>query len=58
MRVDQSRRRGELLEVLHQDNHEGLATKWGDACGHFIEDDTQRVQVAALVAHKPLRLFG
>ena len=44
--------------MLHEDSHEGIGMKWRDACGHFIEDDTERVQVAPLVARKPLRLFG
>ena len=58
MRVDLSRRRGKSLEMLHKDSHDGIATKWRDACGHFIEDDSERVQVAPFVASKPLRLFG
>lgn len=58
MRVDLRRQRGQFLEMLHKDSHDRIATKWRDACGHFIEDNTERVQVAPPVARKPTRLFG
>jgi hypothetical protein len=44
--------------MFYQDSHDGVTAKWRDACGHFIEDNTERVQVAPIVACKPLRLFG
>ena len=44
--------------MLHKDSHDGIVTKWRDSCGHFIEDNTERVQVAPLVARKTMRLFG
>ena len=34
--------------MLHENYQEGIATKWCDARSHFIEDDTERVQVATL----------
>ena len=43
--------------MLHEDSHDGIATKWRDAGGHFIENNAERVQVAALVDGKVLRLF-
>jgi hypothetical protein len=57
LRIDQGRRGGKVLKMLHEDSHHGIAAKRGDACGHFVQNDAQGIQVTALVAWKSLCLF-
>ena len=57
-RVRLARQHGLVADVLGGDGHRRVAREGGTADGHFVEDDAERVDVAARVHPLALGLLG
>src|SRR5947207_6010907 len=55
--VNERRRGRERINMMYHDSYVALIMEWQDACAHFIENDSKRIDIAGWLSIMPFDLL-